>query len=151
MTHESKTISYLNIEINDKTITEMDDINIVIQLPVDEINTISYKYGCTAERPLVNIILGIIFIGSGLHSLPSIYYWFTEGGTITEFDFVIPMLSVLGLWLISTVVISRHYLHVFTVNDSRKLILRGDVVRDELDCFLTQIYDAIKIEVTDTI
>lgn len=111
MNSEMDSLRFLNIDINGSSIAELEENQRIIEVPIHEVQEIYYKFGCAAERPMVNIILGTFFICLGLCVVPFIYSWFTEGGTLHELHLAFLVSAIIGGWLISTVTISK--LHNF--------------------------------------
>lgn len=62
-------LQYLNIVASEMGLAEMNGSRRIIFIPKEQVQKVEIRYGSQAERPLVQGISGLIFIGLGIIGL----------------------------------------------------------------------------------
>jgi hypothetical protein len=120
---------YLNIEISAKGLSEFDGNRRVIFIPKEEIQTIETGFGSSAERPLLQLIAGLLLVGLGLVGVAMIM---ASGMRGFRWGVGFLVFGGLGAWILYEAVKKSHFLRVICVKDTPKLVFRG-TFRD-VDC-----------------
>ncbi len=132
-TPESRRLQYLNVVISEKGLAEMSGNRRIILIPKDQVQSIEIRHGLQAERPLVQGITGLAFIGLGAVGI----YIMVEGG-IAALRWALGFLVFggLGAWLLWEATKQGHYLKIICLGDSRKLVFKGKIQTEELSGFI---------------
>jgi hypothetical protein len=125
--------SYLNIVVSEKGLSEFSHGKRIIFVPKEQIQNIEIKFGFRAERPLVQMILGLLLVGLGLVGL-----FFIISGGLAELRWGIGFIvfGSLGVFCLYEVLKKGYYLHVILPNDARKLAIKGVIEKTELSKFI---------------
>jgi hypothetical protein len=133
-TATARRFSYLNLEISEKGISEFSGNRRIVFVPRENIQSIEVRFGSNAERPLLQIIAGMLLAGLGY------------AGAVMVFDNLSPsrglrwglgliFFGCLGIWMFWEALRRSHYLLVITRNDRRKLIFKGRWAQPDFDKF----------------
>lgn len=128
-------VSYLQIEISDRGMTELKDGRPAIFIPREKITRIELRYGSGAERPVLQGIAGGL-----LTLLGSIGVFSVIAGNWGAFRWSVGFVAfgALGVWLFWETILPRYYLQVVCERDRRKLLFKGVVQEAKLAEFLAQ-------------
>ena len=121
-TTPTNQLSYLNIVLSEKGVSEFSHGQRMIFVPKEQIQRIEIKFGSRAERPLVQIILGLLLVGLGFVELRWGIGFILFGG--------------LGVFCLYEVIRKGYYLHVISSNDARKVVIKGAIQKTELAKFI---------------
>jgi hypothetical protein len=120
-----------NIRFTEEDIQELDGNQVVVSVPRKEITSISLRYGESVERPILQLLGGIILcvIGLVIGVRPIIWVFFErepvgEPVALKPFAFAAPLILI-GAAVIIPIFRRSHYLLVTTKNDRRKLTIRN--------------------------
>jgi hypothetical protein len=136
---ENKQLSYLNLAISEKGISEFSDGRRIIFIPKDEIQIVEIKFGSSAERPIMQAIAGLMLVGLGYIGLTMIIMNAMRG---LRWGLGFVVFGGFGLWFLYETFKKTHYLWVICRNDKRKLVLRGAFQEAEFSQFIN---DATKL------
>ena len=115
-------LKYLNLAISEMGLSEFSQGKRVVFIPKDEVQKIEVRYGSSAERPLVQIIAGLLLIGLGGAGLLMI---FESGMRGIRWGIGFVAFGGFGVWLLYETFKKTHYLQVTYRRETRKLVLKG--------------------------
>jgi hypothetical protein len=136
---EYKPLSYLNLAISEKGLSEFGGGRRIIFIPKDEVQIIEIKFGSSAERPLIQVIVGLMLAVLGCVGLSLI---FSSGMRGLRWGLGFIFFGGLGIWSLYEVFKKNHYLWVICRNDKRKLVFRGAFQEANFSKFIS---DATKL------
>jgi hypothetical protein len=141
------------VKITQKGISELDGNKEFIFIPRIKINSISLLYGCGVKRPLVQIILSLIFI------LVPVYFFIPtilevlasmvadpiepdlieidNRRSIKQFSALLLAFIPIGIWELYDVIKKKYYL-LITTDKREKITFREKTTKAELKNFLEQ-------------
>jgi hypothetical protein len=129
------TISYLGVKFSAQSVSEV--LNGLILASVDkaDIQRIELTSGSGAERPALQLILGICLAAFGPFGLIPLL-----AGNIRLFRYELgfAFFGLIGAWLICETLRRRTFLLVTTHSDRRKLFFHGDIDPAQMAGFLTK-------------
>ena len=107
----------------------------VVSVPVAELIEARVVRTQTAERPLVQAVIGLALTALGLVFATRIARWAIEGGTITDIDALMLGWLIAGPWVLASAVRRGVVLRARTRRTTRKLIVGKDATIEELRAF----------------
>lgn len=122
------------IRIRKGQLDEMRDGRPVVSVPIAELVEARIVHTRTAERPLVQAIVGLATTAVGLAFAIRFGWWLISGGTINDFEIVLIGLLVIGPLVILGALRRGTVLLARTAKTTRKLIV-GAATRAELTAF----------------
>ena len=131
---KNQRLSYLNIEISEKGLSEFSDGRRIVFVPKEQVRRIQIEFGSAAESPLIQGLAGLALIGLGCIGLPMII---NDIGTLRwGLGFVV--FGGLGVWLFHETFKKTHYLRVIghSDRDTRKLVFIGTFQEAEFSEFI---------------
>jgi hypothetical protein len=131
--------AYLNLAISEKGLSEFSGGRRIIFIPKDEVQIIEIKFGSSAERPLIQVIAGLMLVGLGYIGLTMIIMNAMRG---SRWGLGFIVFGGFGLWFLYETFKKTHYLRVICRNDKRKLVFRGAFQEAEFSKFIN---DATKL------
>jgi len=145
----SVSIKLSSVEITEFSISEFEGKQLMLSLPRDHISSISLQRGISAERPIVEVAIGILFILAGFYIFWSFFWsiWksiLLEPGSTPSPNTAAAKFSILGLLFVPVGVLMlkkalkrRFFLSVETKNKGcRKVIFDDDLAYYEIRSFL---------------
>jgi hypothetical protein len=132
-TTPANQLSYLNIVVSEKGLSEFSHGQRIIFIPKEQIQRIEIKFGSQAERPLVQVMLGLLLTGLGLVGL---FLLISGGFAELRWGIGFILFGGLGVFCLYEVFRKGYYLHVISSNDMRKLVIKGAVQKMELSEFI---------------
>jgi hypothetical protein len=132
-----KSLTYLNIEISENGLSEFSGNRRIIFIPKAEIQSVKVRFGSSAERPVVQVIAGLLLLGLGIAGAAMVMASGMRGvlrGLRWGLGFMV--FGAFGVWFLHETFKKTHYLHVTSHKDSRKLVFRGEFKDAELNQFL---------------
>ncbi|MDB5035616.1 MAG: hypothetical protein JWQ98_2857 [Chlorobi bacterium] len=130
-------IVYASVRVDEKGIMELDHGRRSVFVPRENVRSIELKQGSPAERPMVQLVLGMIIFGGALYWLSGVVAWWNTPWAINyRFLIVPPPMLLLGSWLIYAALRKRYFLRICLDRGERKIVFRGDVDRDGLQEFM---------------
>ena len=131
---ENQKLSYLNIEISERGLSEFSGGSRIIFVPKEKVQRIQIEFGSAAESPLTQGIAGLALIGLGCAGLPIIL----NGIAGLRWGLGFLVFGGLGIWLFHETFKKTHYLRVigYTDNHTRKLVFRGAFQEVEFSEFI---------------
>jgi protein-S-isoprenylcysteine O-methyltransferase Ste14 len=136
---ESKQLSYLNLAISEKGLSEFSGGRRIIFVPKDEVQIIEIKFGSSAERPLIQTIVGLMLVALGCVGLSMIL---SSGMRGLRWGLGFLLFGGFGIWFLHETFKKNHYLWVICRNDRRKLVFRGAFQEADFSKFIN---DATKL------
>ena len=133
-TTPTNQMTYLNIVVSEKGVSEFSHGQRMIFVPKEQIQGIEIKFGSRSERPLAQTILGLLLVGIGFVGILLLI----SGGLVElRWGIGFILFGGLGVFCLYEVLKQGYYLHVIVSNDSRKLVIKGEVQKSELSKFVT--------------
>ena len=114
------------IRFSETELAEVDQGRPVLRVRRERIQHIQLRWGSRAARPLVQVLLGTVFLATGcvIQGL-MLWEWLRNGGVIhVEVVVGLAILALMGGWLLFDALKKGYFLEVST--DSRKEKLRFD-------------------------
>jgi hypothetical protein len=131
-------IDYLGIRASERHLAILDGQREVVVIPLDSVRSITLRNGLTAERPLLEALLGLALCALGLLAVRRTIAWFRFGGGIWDVEMLTVVCFPFGFMLLRSAAHRGYYLHVRSTADSRKLAFSG-VPDADLPAMLRQI------------
>jgi hypothetical protein len=101
-----------------------------------EVQKIVLKHGFQSERPIVQILFGIVLTGLGIYLLVDFILLAIVQRTIYDVGCLSPLLLPVGFWFIVDGFRKRLYFEVSLENDTRKFPLGKNPDKGELQKFI---------------
>ncbi|MEO5931693.1 MAG: hypothetical protein ABIR47_17290 [Candidatus Kapaibacterium sp.] len=123
---------------------------------MENIRSVMLLRGSPAERPRIQVIAGIAFLGLGAYFLINLLMNLINperivGGFGIRAVIVIPFILFMGGWLVYTALRRRYFLLIQSEKDRRKIVFRGDVDTHGLTQFITEVQSIINMEITSRV
>lgn len=128
-------VSYLNIVISENGLSEFSHGKRLIFIPKEQIQSVEIKFGARAERPLVQMIFGILLAGLGTVGLSVVL---TGGLRGLRWGLGFIVFGGLGVFCLYEALKKGYYLQIISTNDTRKLQFSGTIQKAELSQFVEQ-------------
>jgi hypothetical protein len=125
--------SYLNIIISEKGLSEFSDGKRIIFIPKEQVQLIEIKFGSHAERPLMQVILGLLLIVLGF---AGVYLVLIGGLRGLYWGLGLIGFGGIGVLCLYEAIKKGHYLYVTCLKDARKLKFTGEIKKTELSKFI---------------
>ena len=135
---EIKRASYLNLEVSEKGLSEFSGGKRIIFIPKEEVRTIEVRFGSSAERPMLQVIAGLLLIGLGLVGAAMIA---ASGMRGFRWGVGFLIFGCFGVWFLYETVKKSHFLRVVCHNDARKLVFRGNFSEADFATFSKEAAD----------
>ena len=132
---EKLEAAYLNIVVSEKGLSEFSGGKRIIFIPKEKVQNIQIHFGSAAERPLLQIIAGIMLMGLGCVGL---FMMEQSGMRGLRWGLGFLVFGGFGLWFLHETFTKSHYLRVICHNDSRKLVFRGAFEESEFSKFVAE-------------
>jgi len=126
--------AYLNVEASEKGLSEFHKTTRTVFIPKDQIEAIEVKFGPCAERPALQMILGLALVALGITGL-----WMAINGGIRGMYWGLgfALFGGIGVFCLHEAFRKGHYLCVTCRGETRKLIFRGLVDPTALSSFVS--------------
>lgn len=131
-------IEYLGVRFSQKGVALVDGGRELLYVSKEEIRQIILRRGFQAERPLVQLIFGIILMLIGLYPLPHVFLWFFVGGTAYDLEFLLLPLIPVGLWFAKDGLKKGLYFELIMDGDKRKIPFQKPPEKRILKDFIEQ-------------
>jgi hypothetical protein len=118
-------VEYRGIRISAEHVALLEGGRPPVSLPVRDVRRMTLEYGFTAERPLMEAILGIVLCALGALASIRVLMWLRDGGTIRDLQILLAVLIPIGIWLLRNALHRGHFLRIHMENDVRKLPFDG--------------------------
>jgi len=96
-TKQAEQLSYLNIAFSEKGVSEFSGKRCVVFIPRAEVVRIESRTGSRAERPLVQLIAGIVLGGVGVYG---VFMAFRVGLALLRWEAGFIVFGAIGIWLL---------------------------------------------------
>jgi hypothetical protein len=128
-------ITFLNVKISGEGVSGFHRGKRTVFVPKEQIQSIEARFGSHAERPVVQLVFGIV-----LTSLGIIGVVFMARAGVAGFRWGLGFIffGALGIFCLYEVMIRGYYLRIVFANDTRKIVFEGVVRRAELSGFIMQ-------------
>ena len=134
MTADVSDLNYLTIRISEKGISEVHSKRIVLFIPKSEIQNIELRSGSARKIHCYSLDLALCCPAGGIYGLRSLL----SGNLLFRFALALVVFGCVGAWMIWETLQRQTYLLVVTASDSRKVIFKGKIEREDLTKFLEQ-------------
>jgi hypothetical protein len=132
-TTPANQVSYLNIVISEKGLSEFSHGKRIIFIPKEQVQNIEIKFGSRAERPLVQMIFGLLLAGLGFVGISLII---TGGLAGLRWGIGFIVFGGFGVFCLYEALKKGYYLQVISSHDKRKLVLKDLVEKAEFSKFI---------------
>jgi hypothetical protein len=136
--------------IND-SICEIDDGLIAIRLPITEVKRVVLGYGFQSPHPLLQMILGLVFIGMGVFAALAFLNFLIQGGTFPRLGAGLIAFGFIGVWLLAKAVNRGFYLDVYSAQGRRRLGFDDEASPQKMKDFLPTLARTLRVPVTSTV
>jgi hypothetical protein len=127
------SLSYQNVRVSDKGVSEVIAGRRMLFIPREQVQLIEAKFGSHAERPLAQIILGLLLLVVGLAGL---YLALLGGVRGLYWGVGLVGFGAIGLFCLYEAIRKGHYLSVTCSKDTRKIKLTGAIQIAEFSQFM---------------
>ncbi|HEX4954816.1 MAG TPA: hypothetical protein VF017_15610 [Thermoanaerobaculia bacterium] len=132
------TTDFQGVRIDDQVVASVKGGQTTFALPREKVRDVRLRFGFQAERPLLQLLLGLLLAAVGALQIPGAYEFVVHGGTIYLDVMVFLLLLVpLGAWLMAHGLRRGFYLFVEVPNDRFKIPFRGRPTREAIVDFLS--------------
>ena len=138
------------IIIND-TLCEIDDGSIAIRVRIAEVNRVVLGHGFQAPHPILQIGLGLVFMGLGCMAGIHLLYLITEGGDFIRLEAGLIAFGIVGVWLVGKAVNRGFYLDVYSTQGLRRLGFDDEATAEKMRTFLPALAATLRVPVTTTV
>jgi hypothetical protein len=142
---ENQSLTYDNILVTPRGITEVDGRKIMIFVPVAEIERITLKYGRSDHRPVVSLGVGVIFALIGVFGLVE-FIVATRG---YRYEMGMMAFGLIGGSFIHETLKERYFLEVQGSKGVRRLVLSKHAQKDDLQTFCQNVRTIYKYDITE--
>lgn len=118
-------VRYLTLELTTEGIAEWDDHRHAVFVPRDAIVGIELRRGPGGERPIVQIVVGLVLLALGVTLLGALAAAGGSPRTAGRVSVAGAPLTIVGVYLLWSAVRPALYLYVRLKGDARKLLIRG--------------------------
>jgi hypothetical protein len=133
---EMEAVRFQTVEFSAKGVTLFSQQSKLLFVPREQIRQITLKYGFQSERPIVEILFGIVIIGVGLYLIINIILNILLRQTIHVEQCLSILLLPVGSWFFIDGFRKRLYFEVGLDNDMRKFPLGKNPDKAELQKFI---------------
>ena len=119
--NNASRVQYLNIVVSESGIREMNENRCVVFMPREKIVRLEIKQGLQAERPLGQVIAGLILVILGILGITML------GTPLILWGAGFLFFGALGAWLLWESLRRGYYLRVVCQADARKLAILGSI------------------------
>jgi len=123
----------LNVKISEQGLSEFSRGRRIIFIPKEQVQFIEVKFGSYAERPVAQIILGILL---GAFGLAGLYLAINGGARGIYWGFGLMGFGAIGALCLYETFKQGYYLCVTCSKDTRKLLFKGTTQKTELSGFI---------------
>ena len=135
---ESPLLHLGGVRCRDGFLETLQDGRILLQIPHQNIQRVALRRGPTAKHPLLQISIGIVFVGLGL--LPLIHLLLMPMASIVVWrELVMLFWAPLGGWVIWEGLHRGDYLEVQTSSRSHKLAFKRGTKAEEIEQWIAAV------------
>lgn len=143
----SLSLKYDNLGASARGLAEIHRNKIVLFARASQIDSIFLKFGHSSHRPILTLVLGLIFLPIGLYGL--IECLFAPAGFRYEIGLI--AIGIIGGSLIHDTLKKRFFLEVHHRKEISRLICSRHATRDGITDFVAQIEKAYQYKITNSI
>lgn len=136
-------IEYLGIEATRDAITQVERGRTTMRIMRDQICSVSIEYGSPSNRPMVQLVIGVLLIGLGFIPIPWIVHWLLYGGKLPKVIVFTLSWAAIGSWLVWHAISKRTFLRVDLNGRIEKLQFDGKPDPMTLQKFVRQLRDSL--------
>jgi hypothetical protein len=133
---QTNAIRFHDVEFSSQGITLLSHQSKLLFLAKPDVRKITLKYGFQSERPIAEILFGILVIGLGFYFFVNFILVTLVHGTMYLDDLLSLFLLPIGGWFIFDGFRKRLYFEVILENDKRKFPLGKNPDKSELKKFI---------------
>lgn len=119
------------IRVRDGRLEECDGGSIAVSIPLTEVRRVRIAHGWTAERPLVQAMIGVAMIAVGVFFVIRFVLWVAAGGNIVDLEILMVGWLVGGPLVLAGALRRGVVLIVETGRDTRRLIVGRGATRED--------------------
>jgi hypothetical protein len=93
-------IEVSGIRFEDTKISNVQDKRIFASINRSDISKLDFQWGVLSQRPVLQVIFGVLLSLFGLSVFRFIYLWLTYGGTAFDYQIMLGLLLPIGGWVI---------------------------------------------------
>jgi hypothetical protein len=125
---------YLNVRASEKGLSEFHKSTRTVFIPRNQVEAVEVQFGPRAERPMVQMVLGLALVILGIVGLVMAVNGGLRG---IYWGAGFAMFGGIGLLCLHEAFRKGHYLRVTCTRDTRKLVFRGTVDQQALSSFVS--------------
>jgi hypothetical protein len=134
MDQSSPSLSFLNITASEKGLSEFNGGRRIIFIPKKQIQSIEFKSGSLAERPLAQAIFGLLLLTA--LGFAGIYLLIENSVYGLRWGLGFLLFGGLGGFMLYEALRKGYFFQVTSSNDSRKLVVKGKIRKEDLSEFI---------------
>jgi hypothetical protein len=105
-------IEVSGIRFEETRISNVQDKRVFASINRSDISKLDFRWGILSQRPVLQVILGVVLSLFGLSVVRFIYMWFTYGGTAFDYQIMLVLLLPGGVWIIVDALKVGYYLSI---------------------------------------
>jgi len=139
------------IIIIDATLCEIDDGSIAIRVPITEVKRVVLGYGFQSPHPILQMILGLVFICMGVFAALAFLNFLVQGGAFPKLGAGLIAFGFIGVWLVAKGINRGFYLDVISAQGRRRLGFDDEASPEKMRSFLPLLASTLRVLVTSTV
>jgi len=144
-TEDAPILRYDNILVSPRGVTEVHDKKIVLFVPSAEINNMILKFGRSEHRPIVSMLIGILFILIGIYGL--VYLFLAPAAFRYEIGML--LFGVMGDSIVFDALKKRYYLEVYKTKGMCRLVFSKNAKLKDIQDFFGKIRGVYKHQIAE--
>jgi hypothetical protein len=141
----SPVLKYCNIVVSQRGLAEADGKKVVLFVPAAEVDRIILKFGKAEHRPLVSLLIGLVFTLVGVFGLIELII----ATRSWRFDIGLMFLGVIGLSLIFDSIKQRYFFEVHKSKGHCRLFFSKSASLSEIQNYCAKIKEAYPYEMLE--
>lgn len=133
---QANGVRFHNIAFDSQGITLLSGQSKLLFIAKNDIRKITLKHGFQSERPIIQVLFGIVLVGLGIYLLVDFILLAAVQRTIYDVGCLSPLLLPVGGWFVLDGIRKRLYFEVSLENDTRKFPLGKNPDKGELQKFI---------------
>jgi hypothetical protein len=134
-----------NIIFSPRGIAEVDGNKIIVFVPVNEIESITLKFGRSEHRPVASLSIGIILVSVGLFGLFELF-WAARGW---RYEIGMMLLGGIGGSIIYDVLKRRYFMEVTKKVGMSRLVFSKSAQKDTIEKFCVEVRASYKYDIAE--
>ncbi len=105
-------IEVSGIRFEETKIANVQDKRVFASITRSDISKMDFRWGILSQRPVLQIIFGVILSLFGLSVVRFIYMWLTHGGIAFDYQIMLVLLLPIGAWVIADALKVGYFLSI---------------------------------------